>query len=259
MTIAFEMPQCPPSLLQRLDPRWKLAGLLAAALSFALVQTAGPAMLALLGSVLLVALARLPWRWYLQRLAASLAMFALFFVWLPFVPEENHRVLDIGIFTISVTGLMRLIVLTAKLAAMLSVMLVLLATAPLQDTFKAAHALRVPSLLIHLVLLTYRYVFLLMEEFARLRIALRVRGFRNRANLHSYRTIGLVAGTLLVRSQERSERVAHAMRCRGFAGQFHSLHDFRTTWLDVLACGVFIVYAGVLLAWDWLLRASVAA
>ncbi len=254
MTLAFEMPVCPPSLLTRLDPRWKLAGLLIAGLVFALLQTGGPALLALAGSVLLVALARLPWRWYVQRLAASLAMFALIFIWLPFFPEEGHKTLDVGFWTISLTGLLRLAVLTMKLGAMLSVMLVLVATAPLQDTFKAAHALRVPSLLIQLVLLTYRYVFLLMEEFARLRIAVRARGFRNRANLHSYRTIGMVAGTLLVRSQERSERVAQAMRCRGFDGQFRSLHDFRTTWQDMLACGVVVGYAGGLLAWDWLGR-----
>ena len=73
-----------------------------------------------------------------------------------------------------------------------------------------------------------------LDEFARLRTALRVRGFRNRADLHSYRTIGQVAGTLLVRSHERSERVGQAMRCRGFDGQFRSLTQFHTAARDVL-------------------------
>src|SRR5437868_4244073 len=83
------------------------------------------------------------------------------------------------------------------------------------------------------LVLTYRYTFLLAEELGRLRIALRVRGYRNRANLHSYRTIGHVAGTLLVRSHERAERVGQAMRCRGFDGRFRSLTAFRTRWPDV--------------------------
>jgi cobalt/nickel transport system permease protein len=112
----------------------------------------------------------------------------------------------------------------------------------------------VPGLLIQLTLLTHRYVFLLMEEFGRLRTALRVRGFRNRADLHSYRTIGQVAGTLLVRSHERSERVAQAMLCRGFDGEFRSLHNFRTTWVDVLAFVGFFGVATGLLAWDWVAR-----
>src|SRR5262249_17579757 len=100
---------------------------------------------------------------------------------------------------------------------------------------------KVPGLLIRLILLSYRYVFVLADEFARLRIALRVRGYRNRANRHSYRTVGHVTGTLLVRSQERAERVEQAMRCRGFDGRFRSLAVFRTTVGDVV---FFILVAG---------------
>src|SRR4029077_3091910 len=98
---------------------------------------------------------------------------------------------------------------------------------PIQELFQAAHALYVPGLFVHLGLLTYRYVHLLVIELSRLRMALRVRGYRNRASLRNYQTIGHVAGTLLVRSHERSERVGHAMRCRGFTGRFRSLAVFR--------------------------------
>jgi cobalt/nickel transport system permease protein len=102
--------------------------------------------------------------------------------------------------------------------------------------------------------MTYRYVFLLIDEFARLRIALRVRGFRNRANLHSYRTIGQVAGTLLVRSHERSERVAQAMKSRGFDGEFRTLVDFRTTAGDVLGFAAIVSFAAGLIVWDLFAR-----
>lgn len=254
MTLAFDMPDCPPSPIGRLDPRWKLAGLLPTALAIALLQAWAPAAAALAGALTLVIVARLPWRWYLRRIGTATAMFVVFLVWLPFLPEVGDETLDLGFFTLSLTGSLRLGVLGAKLVSVVSLMLILVATAPLHDTFKAAHALRIPSLLIHLVLLTYRYVLLLVEEFDRLRTALRVRAFRNRADLHSYRTIGQVAGTLLVRSHERSERVAQAMRCRGFDGQFRSLHDFRTSFADVLAFVLFVGYAVGLVVWDYLGR-----
>src|SRR5207237_9891052 len=115
---------------------------------------------------------------------------------------------------------------------------------------KPARTIGAPGLLVHLVLLSHRYVFVLGEELARLRIALRVRGFRNRAGVHSYRTIGHVAGTLLVRGHERAERVAQAMRCRGFDGRFRSLHAFRTRGADVLFFAAVIGGAGGVLAWD---------
>ena len=250
MTLGFDLPTCQPSFVQRLDPRWKLAGLLLAALAAMNLHTCAPALAALAGALLLVALARLPLGWYVRRLAVSLFMFALFLAWLPLVLHDGDATLEIGFVTLSLTGLVRLIVITAKIASMISLMLVLLATTPLPSVFKAARALWLPRLLVLLLLLTYRYVFLLMDEFARLRIALRVRGFRNRADLHSYRTIGQVAGTLLVRSHERSERVGQAMRCRGFDGEFRALDDFRTAWPDPLAFTLIVGYAVGLLAWD---------
>jgi cobalt/nickel transport system permease protein len=72
-------------------------------------------------------------------------------------------------------------------------------------------------------------------------VAVRVRGFRNRAARHAYATAGRVAGTLLVRGHERAERVHQAMLCRGFDGQFRSLTAFRTRPADVL---VFMLIAG---------------
>src|SRR5260370_2274755 len=53
MTLAFDLPDCKASFLQRMDPRWKLAALLLAALSFALLRTWGPALAALAGTLLL--------------------------------------------------------------------------------------------------------------------------------------------------------------------------------------------------------------
>ena len=179
-------------------------------------------------------------------------MYVLFLIWLPF--DEGQPRLDLGIVTLSLPGLERLVVLSAKLAGMIALILVMLATTPLHDTFQAARALWLPRLLVLLMLLTYRYVFLLIDEFARLRIALRVRGFRNRASLHGYKTIGQVAGTLLVRSHERSERVAQAMKSRGFDGEFRTLAEFQTTRWDVLAFAAIVGSAAGLLAWDWFAR-----
>jgi cobalt/nickel transport system permease protein len=179
---------------------------------------------------------------------------ALFLAWLPFVHPHGQRDLALGWLELSSAGLILAALLLMKAFTVVALMLVLLASAPLQETAKAAHALRVPGLLIHLALLTYRFVFLTGEEFARLRIALRVRGFHNRADWHGYRTVGQVAGTLLVRSHDRAERVGQALRCRGFDGCFRSLHEFRTNLVDVAAFGMIVGSAAALWAWDYLRR-----
>ena len=131
---------------------------------------------------------------------------ALFTLPLPFLLDGPGPV-SVGPLTVSWCGLGLAVFVAAKALTVLTLMLVLLASAPLEDTLKAAHALRVPGLLVQLAVLTYRYIFVLAGELARLRVALRVRGYRNRANRHSYRTVGHVAGALLVRGYERAERV----------------------------------------------------
>jgi cobalt/nickel transport system permease protein len=255
MTISFDPLPCPASPLRHLDPRWKLAALLLSTALVAAVRTLAPAGLALCGVLVLAVVARLPWRWYLRRVAAVSLFVALFTVPLPFLLEGPGPVWHVGPIELSWYGLQVALFIAGKALTILTLMLVLLTSAPLEDTLKAAHALRVPGLLVQLAVLTYRYVFVLAGELARLRVALRVRGYRNRANRHSYRTIGHVAGALLVRGYERAERVGQAMRCRGFTGRFHSLAQFHTTVADVAAFMLLVGCAGALLAWDVMRRA----
>src|SRR5262249_27981882 len=147
--------------------------------------------------------------------------------------HDSGPVWHVGSLAVSQDGTRLALLIGLRAMTVMIVLLVLWATAPLDATLKAAQALRVPGVLIQLMLLTYRYLFLLAEELQRLRIALRVRGYRQRATVHCYRTTAHVAGTLLVRGYERAERVSHAMRCRGFDGQYRSLTRFATRPRDV--------------------------
>jgi cobalt/nickel transport system permease protein len=241
MTFVFTPPPHTISPLSRLDPRWKLAAITLSGLVAAVVHTPRGAVAALAGALMLAVVSRLPWRWCVLRLAPILLFVAVFAVPVIFLPTKAGPVWQFGSATLSVFGAETALVLLCKAAALVLLALVVLATAPLDATLKAAHALRVPGLLVQLTLLSYRYLFVLADELGRLRIAVRVRGYRNRANLHSYRTIGAVTGALLVRGWERGDRVGHAMRCRGFDGRFRSLSEFRTTAADVL---MFFVVTG---------------
>jgi cobalt/nickel transport system permease protein len=254
MTLAFSSPPQTTSFLSRLDPRWKLAALLIAATVVATLHTLPAAVSALVAALLLALLARLPRRWFLERLGAAALFLALFTLPLPWLLPGEGPVWTLGPFRLSWHGVEAALLLAAKGTALVTLFLMEQATAPLEATLKAAHALRIPGLFVQLGLLTHRYVFVLAEELRRLRIALRVRGYRNRIRRHSYRTAGHIAGTLLVRGYERAERVGHAMRCRGFDGQFRSLTAFTTRPADVGAFLLITASAAALALWDWLPR-----
>jgi cobalt/nickel transport system permease protein len=242
MTLAISAIPTTDSPLSRLDPRWKLAGLGAVMAAAAVVRSPAAAGAALAGAGLLAGLGRLPPRWLLARLGELLLALVPLVVLLPITSGRAGATLA-------------LVILLKGLALGLAA-LVLLATAPLPTTMVAAHRLRVPGVLVQVALLTYRYVFVLADELARLRTALRVRGFRARAGRHTYRTVGQVTGTLLVRGAERADRVAQAMRCRGFDGRIRTLDDFRTTPADVLAFAAMVLAAAGLVVGDWVVRAA---
>lgn len=251
MTLRFTPPPRTDSPLGRLDPRWKLAAVTLAAAAAAVVRTPRAAAAALAGAVVLAVLGRLPVRWCLARVGAAVLFVAVFALPLVFFHQGAGAVWAIGPASFSAAGVETALVLTCKAAALVLLALVLLATAPLDATLKAAHALHAPGLLVQLTLLSYRYLFLLADELGRLRIALRVRGYRNRVGAHSYRTIGAVTGALLVRGWERAERVGQAMRCRGFDGRFRSLTGFRTTAADVVAFVAIVAAAACVCLLDW--------
>jgi cobalt/nickel transport system permease protein len=254
MTLALDPLPCHPSPLRSLDPRWKLAALLLAAGAVVFLRTGPAALAALAGGLGLAVAGRLPLRWVLFRLGPVALVLGLFAAPLPFLLRGPDPVFTWGPVQVSWQGLVVGVTLLARGLAVVTLMLVLLGTAPLDATLKAAHSLRVPGVLVQLTLFTYRYLALVAEELARLRVALRVRGYRNRPTRHSYRTIGHVAGTLLVRSYERGERVGQAMRCRGFDGRFRSLTAPRTTAADVLFFFLLTGTAAGLLTWDLILR-----
>jgi cobalt/nickel transport system permease protein len=254
MSLAFDRRPCPDSLVSRLDPRWKLAALVLAATGVVGLGGLPAAGLALAGAVALVFLSRLPLGWYVRRLGTVAAFLLLVAGPLPFLLDPHGPGWDLGPIHCSLHAGAVALVLCAKGLALVSLMLVLFATAPLDATLKAAHALRVPGLLVQLAVLCYRYIFVVADEWARLRTALRVRGYRNRISRHSYHTLGSVTGTLLVRGNERAERVGQAMRCRGFDGRFRSLTAFGTTAADIIAFAAIVAGAGGLLAWDLVQR-----
>lgn len=240
----------PDSALARRDARWRLAAFGLAIVGVALLRQPGPAAAALALAMLLAWIGRIPGRWCRARLGVLLVALIPFLLVVPFVVDRGERLWEWRFLHVTDAGLVVAAVLAMKTVALFTLALTLLASAPLPVTLAAASRLGVPKLLVHLALLTYRYAFLLLDELGRLRVALRVRGFRNSMAGHAYRTVGQVTGTLLVRGSDRAVAVAQAMRCRGFDGRFRTLATFRTAPADVLVFGVVVGVTAALVGWD---------
>jgi cobalt/nickel transport system permease protein len=243
--------EIPDSPLARWDARWKLAPLLIAAFGIASLNHLVPSAVALALGLSLLLISRLPGRWIRHRLGLICIAVLPFLIILPFTLDPNGQGWDLGPLHISEYGIAAGLAVFCRCVAIGSLALVLLGTAPFHRTLAAAHKLKVPGLLVLLVGLTYRYTFLLGDEYRRIRIALRTRGFQARANRHGYRTLSYATGAILVRGSDRADRVAAAMRCRGFDGTFRTTITFRTTTADFISCLLVIAVISAIIVWDF--------
>jgi cobalt/nickel transport system permease protein len=209
------------SYLARIDPRARL--LAAVGLSVAVAAGHRPAtvLLALAAAVLGIALSGLSPDQVLRRVLPLEAVLLLVVLVLPWMASPAA-----GPPGLSQQGLLLAGMIALKANALVLGLMALVGT---MDSVTLGHAmahLRVPQKLTHLFLLTVRYLDVLHREYVRLRAAMKVRCFRPRLGRHAYRSLGYLAGMLLVRSFDRSERVLAAMKCRGFRGRFWMLDHF---------------------------------
>lgn len=238
-----------PGRWTRFDARLKLATMGTLLLLVAILASLPAAAAALLFVLLLILWAKVPLSALAQRLPGVAAILALLLV-LPFTAPGP------GWGPTSARGWYWAALLALKILAAMGCSAVLAATTTLPQALAAGEAFGLPARGTHLLMLLARYLHLLGRQVAQYRLALRLRGFRNRPNLASYRTLGRVAGSLLVRGHDRAERVAQALAVRGYTGRSRLLVPFCLCRADVLMAGVLAFGVACLCILEWLFRSS---
>lgn len=232
------------SPIHALDPRFRLVMAFFYSLVMAL-STRFPVLLAGVGiSLVLVLLAGLKPGAVLRRLFWLNGFVLFFWLVLP-LTFTGEPWFDIGPLAFSRNGVILAAQITLKTNAILLALIALVATMRIATLGHALGRLGLPQKIVQLLLMTYRYIFVLQAEYLRLQRSAKIRGFKPGTNLHTYRTYAYLIGMLFVRAAARAERVHQAMRCRGFKGRFYSLQVFaKSDWNWAFGVGM----SGVILA-----------
>lgn len=212
-------PDCECSRLAGLDPRGRLLVTAVFALGVVGLSSLPALLLALLLAALAAVFAGLPLWVTVRRMAALDGFMILALALLP-VTVPGEPLLSVGGVGFSRAGTLQagLILLKAN-----GVVLMTQALVSTLDSFTLSRTLRrlgAPQNFVLLLFFMLRYATVLNGEYQRLRLAMRVRGFVPSTRLHTWYSLGLLFGMLLVRALERGERIGAAMRCRGFTGHF---------------------------------------
>ena len=232
-------------LLQGLDPRVKLIGMLALVVTAALSRRL-PAMAALFGLGVALALGSRLSLWSLAKrvwlvaftFTAMIAAPALFLT--PGTPLYSLNGL-----AITAQGARSALLLIARVEAAVTLSTLLVLTTPWMHLLKALRTLMVPVEVIALLAMTHRYVVLLTEtanamfESRQSRMVGRLNGREQR------RLMVNTGGVLLSKTMELGNEVFLAMQARGFRGEVRLLTDFRLRTRDYVAISGFAVAVAV--------------
>jgi cobalt/nickel transport system permease protein len=154
----------------------------------------------------------------LKRLLAANTFTLFLWLTLPFTYGGNNLT-ELGPLQISGEGIRLAGLITLKTNTVVLALLSLLATSGIAELGHALERLRVPKRLCFLLLFSYRYIFVIYQEYRKLVRAAQMRCFIPGTNIHTYRTYGYLFGMTLVRSWNRAIRVHQAMLLRGFNGR----------------------------------------
>jgi cobalt/nickel transport system permease protein len=213
------------SPLRNFDARIKLICSVSLVVVIAMLRGLLPLLLVLAFVLVLISLSRIP----LRHMARN------FVLALPFVGFAALTVL----FT---NGADAALVMFIRICSSVLVLLVLVSTTPFFKMMGAFRALHMPKLMANLILFTYRFIFLFLDEMERMRTARMARGFdggRSLLDTRAFKTLGATIGMTFVRANARATNIYDALLSRGYSGEIRSFEQSRTRPRDAFLLGAF--------------------
>ncbi|MGC8602717.1 MAG: cobalt ECF transporter T component CbiQ [Desulfomonilaceae bacterium] len=234
------------SWVHGLDPRVKIVVTIIFSIIVALNSSIHVAGISLILPLILVICARLDFRKLMVRLAIVNSFILFLWLFLPF-STPGETICSIGPLNIQREGLLLAALITLKSNSIILMAIALLGTSQIFSLVHALSHLFVPDKLVHLFFFCFRYIHVVHGEYHRLINAMKMRGFRPKTNMHTYRAYSYLVGMLLIRSFDRSKRILDAMRCRGFKGKFYILHNYEMKRCDYALAGSSLAFSILLM------------
>jgi len=254
-------------LLQALDPRVRLVSLLALIVCISLMRSPAIIWGVYLFVLLLAVASSVPLLFFIKRVWLFIPLFsaiivipALFNVVTPGEPlwimAHLSRSHDFGPYhipeTIFITrqGLLTAVTFIGRVAASVSLAVLLTLTTRWSNLLRALGVLRVPQIFILILGMTYRYILLLVQAVQNIHIARKSRTLRYGSTGVEQRWVASRMGYLFKRTWLMSQDVHRAMLSRCFSGEVRALTVFETKNYDYAWCLFVVIICTVVLAAD---------
>lgn len=221
-----------------LDPRAKVLAIIFFVVVVALLTDILPLITSLLLVVSLLLVSNIPLRHLAKRYAIAL----------PFVFFAS-----VSLYLYN--GLSPSLAMFIRVSTCVLLLILLSSSTPFFDLLKASRHLKFPRLMLTLLMFLYRYIFVLTEEYQRMKMARKARAFKGGKHLldrKGMHTISLTAGMVLVRAYQRGVRIYDALLSRGYNGEVKTLTEMHFKAIDYTFCANLMLFSSFILWVDWM-------
>lgn len=255
-----------PGLLQKIDPRVKLLGLIILVIASGLARSIEALIFLAVVSAGLMAASRLP-VWTLQRriwgiipiislLAAAPGILSIFNPGTPLLvllsDPEGIRVGSFylaGPIYVSRQGVAAAAFLFMRTGLSLSLGTLLVLTTPVNRLLHSIRVLRVPALMVMVMEMSYRYLILLLTVSLEMFEARKMRTVGIMSGSTQRKVVGSSVAALFERSISLSDEVFQAMTARGYTGEAVTIEPLALRFLDFTAFAIIIGLAIITAFW----------
>jgi cobalt/nickel transport system permease protein len=228
-------------LLQRLDPRAKIVGLVVLLVSASLLHNIASLVAMYLLALVVAAASRLPLGFFVKRVWLFIPLFTLVVV-LPAtlsIVTPGEVVLQLWTWHgqpvgLTEQGLTSAALVVLRVAVSISLVVLMTLTTPWVKLLSALRALGVSRIFVLVIGMCYRYIFLLLGSVTDMyesRKSRTVGAVRHDRSARAFVTSS--AGALFGKAHHLSEEVHQAMVARGYRGDAKTLQGFRLRPVDL--------------------------
>lgn len=181
-----------------------------------------PLIITFLMGVIIIFKAKIPWKFYLKFMTIPFTFGFLTFIFMAFFFGVGEPIVNFNIFNLAITndGFNLGLLVFARIMGGFSCMAFLALTTPMTELFSVLETFKIPKIVLEIAMMMYRYIFVFLDEAINMYHAQQTRlGYQSFKT--SYKSLGMLASNLFIRSWIKGELVYVSMESRGYNGSLH--------------------------------------
>lgn len=233
-------------VLQRLDPRVKFVGMLGLIITAAAAQHVWVIAMVAVFALILAFISRIPIIksfgpiWIGMFVFSGLIGFPAIFI----TPGPTLATIPWLNWSISAYGLLSAVRLLLRSEVSITLSFLLIMTTPWMHVLKSMRVIGIPTLVVVILGMTYRYIFLMLQSASDMFEARQSRMIGKLPDKEARRLAAATVGVLLSKSFQLGNDVFLAMQSRGYRGEVYTLDEFQLTLTDYIAIPLLLLFVG---------------